>query len=354
MNKHFRRIFTKNGVISVCLKSGKTFFLTIGVLLFVLILPGCEKDKDKDEDEGGPNKFTYSGKTVSVTGAAQGYFGHIEPIGDKAITMLLVIGNSDVAFYFTMLIPNGNDKLLAGTYPGSIEYKPYTVIEGWVEENDEITASLSSAIITVELSESTYTIDINGTLENNKSISGNYTGEVPQVDMTEEEEAPGSMTIELDGKEDTYVLKAGGQLKMDLTGTTGSYFLVNLPGENDSTLLSLSFMSPMVNDDLLTPGEYIFTGEAAREPGNAYASIKKQPKNPAMNSTEGTVVVKKSSSTYDISFDFITNSTPPATVTGTYYGLLNKVSLFPSSMSRMKKGASSRILLEHPITNVGQ
>ncbi len=306
------------------------FTISLGILCCCMVLTGCDKNKDKDKDPG-TNQFTYNGKIVDTFSGEQVYFGHYEAFGNNANNVDLYIGIGDNLYIaLSMLVPNGNNKLLAETYYGDNTFQPYTIASGAIlDENFDVISYMTAATVTVKVSGNTYTIDVEATLDNKKTVVGNYTGTLEWFDGSEEDvESYGSLTINKNGTGTTYDF---GQGNFSVAAR-----LLSIDFETiDNMTFVFGFLLDKTGYTALPVGTYDVMPGIGNTAGtcNGYIKIGS---GSAKNSTSGTVTVAKTGDNYSMIFDFEI-AADGSTVTGTYNGPLKSTKAARASVKSMRR-----------------
>lgn len=143
------------------------------------------------------NSFTIDGKLYEVFEGSMDYYGDI--YSETAIIVDLELFSEDnIYIYFEMFIPEGNKRLVEGTYnyyfSSDKDYKPFTYCWGGVDielYGKEIYYEIIDGTVTVSVSGSgnntiyTITVDCNLVDEDNNSagaIKGTYQGPLEWYD----------------------------------------------------------------------------------------------------------------------------------------------------------------------------
>ena len=150
----------------------KTLLYFSALLLAVLVTTGCNKNEDSE------NYLKYAGKTHAIKEAGQIFYGHY--FSTKANNLSLVFLTAEHAVIIEMFVPNSSNKLVAGTYEADDSFEAFTMSEGSILKiSDKSTIyEIIDGRITIRLEGNVYTIDMEGTLHNNTSITGKYTGQI--------------------------------------------------------------------------------------------------------------------------------------------------------------------------------
>lgn len=157
------------------MRTKRTVFYLCVLFLAILTITGCKKNDDAEK--GKSNYLDYAGTTHEVTNAAQLFYGHY--FGSNSNNVSLILATDEHYVGFEMFIPNSETKIVAGVYQPSDNYQSFTLAGGViVDDGGSIVYSMKTATVTVKLSGNTYTIDIDGKLDDDSSIKGNYTGPI--------------------------------------------------------------------------------------------------------------------------------------------------------------------------------
>ena len=157
----------------------KLFYLST-LLLAVMMTIGCSKKED-DSIEG---YFEYAGKTHSIKEAEQIFYGHY--FGENSNNVSLIFATAEHYIFIDLFVPNSSTRLVEGTYEADNSYEEFTVSQGLVlKDESTILYRMIDGTLTVKLSGNVYTIGMEGTLEDNTSITGKFIGRINWVDGTE-------------------------------------------------------------------------------------------------------------------------------------------------------------------------
>jgi len=290
----------------------KIVFYFSMLLLSALMITGCSK-KDDGQDNVKTNYLEYGGKSHPVTNAMQLFYGHYYSSISNNISLVLATDTHYVVF--ELFVPNANTKLVAGDYQPSDTYQSYTVSAGLVlDDGGNAVYSMTTAVVTVKLNGDNYTIDIDGKLDNNTSIKGNYTGLIAWEDDSDDSGSSyGSMTIAEGSNQQTIDFDQAQQIRA-ATSTSNRFIL----------FFSQTFIITLGTSDLTAPtipaGNYTVSTTSPIPEGAFNVSMNIPGVSGVINASSGSFNVQKSGSNYSITFSFTTNSNPVRTVTGSYSG----------------------------------
>ena len=285
----------------------KTVFYSGMLLLAALMMVGCDKVENEPEN-AKKNYLEYANKSRSITEAGQIFYGHYYSTNSNNITLVFATEEHYVAF--EMFVPNGDTKLLEGVYQPSSNYQAFAVTGGGVfDYDDNEVYSVKTVVITVKLEGNVYTIDIEGKLDNNTNLKGNYTGQLKWFDESEDE--VGNYYTITEGSNVQTIAITSPQQMGNANGFIVSFtnsFMVNFRPSGTATTLPA--------------GSYPNTNATPMPIGSSHVSMNISGVSGTVNSTSGSFNVQKSGSNYTVTFNFTTNTTPVRTVTGSYSGTI--------------------------------
>ena len=282
------------------------------LLIAALMTTGCDNSND---DKIKANYIEYNGKTYSIKEAGQLFYGHYYSVNSNNITLVLATDEHYVVF--EMFVPNSGTKLVTGVYQPDNTYQPFTVASGAVLKSDNtVLYSMKTAVITVKLEGSIYTIDVDGTLENNTNVKGSFTGQIEWFDNSDDAEgSSGSMTITGGGSPQIIDFEDAQQLR-SFSGTSNSFMVYFSP------TFIVTFRTSNLTATSLPAGSYPISTDTPIPAGTSRVSMNIPGVSGTVNSSGGSFNVQKSGSSYTVTFNFTTNTTPVRTVTGTYTGVI--------------------------------
>ncbi|MCL2044433.1 MAG: hypothetical protein FWG89_09875, partial [Treponema sp.] len=155
-----------------------------------------EDFEDDEEDNGVYSEFTIIGETYEIKNGTMYHFGNFFSESAVNVDLTLSTKDEDSWIYFEMFVPNGNNRLVEGTYspefpaPPDDDYPPFTYSSGSVVLSDTDTSYyVSGGTVEVSVSGSgnsaVYTIVIDCTLvvvvgesiyEDAGTLEGTYIG----------------------------------------------------------------------------------------------------------------------------------------------------------------------------------
>lgn len=281
------------------------------ILLAVLILPSCDDKDDDGLDDVKKNTFEYDGKTHSINDAVQLFYGHY--YSNEANNIMLIFATNDHYIGFEMFVPNKDTKLVSGTYEPDGTYRSFTISEGFISDDENTLLHLMiSGVITIKLEDGIYIIDMEGKLDDNTNIKGNFTGAIGWSDKSEDPDNSnynGSMTITGGGSDQTIYIEPAQQIR------AGNFIMLYFSG---SFIVNFNIGSSI--SSTLPAGTYSISTINPLPAGTSGVSMNIPGMSGVINAKNGSFTVKKSGSEYQITFSFTTDTTPARTVTGSYTG----------------------------------
>jgi hypothetical protein len=289
-------------------------------LLLCIWVGSCEED---DENPVKKNAFTFSGETHTAAEGIQQYYGHYEDFGDAANNISLIIPAGDLFIAFEMFVPNGETELVEGTYTKKKKVQPYAFIAGYILEEDfkNVLYEIISGTVHIGVSQNTYTIDVDCTLDDDSKLTGNYTGPLEWYDESEDDRTyPGNLTVQTgSGETQTYHFGQGTQRRMSTTGGY-LYMLTFLPVDGNE--FGVGFLLATTSATLPV-GTYPTESGFGNTFGISTASLKLAGSAGIKNSSSnGSFTVAKNGTVYTLTFSYTTTDKPTETITGTYVGEL--------------------------------
>lgn len=172
----------------------KSLFKLTALLMIVLVIASCKKDKD--DDKASVNSFKYDGKEYKLT---QGYLENYGQWWGEAynldLTLLsegftvsqaqggwITVTGEGHGIYFEMYSDKSNE-LVAGEYvfdedsyeAGTFEFGDFVIDYNIMNETGQI-VEITGGKLTVKKSGSEYEITFDCTTETGKNITGSYKG----------------------------------------------------------------------------------------------------------------------------------------------------------------------------------
>lgn len=282
------------------------------------LLAACSKEEGDEGTQFAANKFQYKGKEITTSVGVQYFYGNY--YSDESNNLEVYIGgDNDFMLFLDLLLPNGSEKLVSGTYTMKESFQPYTICGGGVANlsTEEMEYEIESGTIQVEVNGNNYSVNVNCVLEGGVKLHGNYTGSLEWNDETEDggggtvEDGNGQIAINKGGVTSMYAFDAKEQYKL-----LGDLFFVQFVGKGDFKDMLLSATPSVSGSKELTAGTYRYES-AATSPGTFNFSIN-IPGSGITSAQSGTLVVKKAGSNYELTFDFTTLT--GVKVNGTFSG----------------------------------
>ena len=153
----------------------KNLFYLGMLLVATLMINGCDSS-----DDVKANYIEYNGKSHSIKDAGQVFFGHYFGNNSNNITLLFITDEHNVTF--EMFVPNGDTKLLTGNYLPNDNYQPFTILNGLITKDGNTVYSMTTATIKIKVDGNVYNIEIEGTLQNNTTVKGKFSGQLEWLD----------------------------------------------------------------------------------------------------------------------------------------------------------------------------
>lgn len=288
----------------------KRILFYFGIFMFAAItITGCDKN-----EEPATNYLKYAGKTRSIAAAAQIFFGHYYNNNANAVT--LAFQTDEHIVLFELFVSNSNTKLVSGTYVPNDNYQPFTISAGAIVDGDgNIVYNMQTANVTIQQDGSTYTINVNGTLEDGTSINGQYTGQLNWVD--ESEDNPDSNFYTIDDGSSQQDIELGTASQSNIVSGTNNIFMVSF-----SETFIVTFMINDLSAATLPAGTYPVSTATPVPTGECGVVIKIPGVSGVAPVNSGSFTVQKNGSDYNITFNFTTDTNPERTITGSYSGAL--------------------------------
>ncbi len=166
----------------------------------VMAFAACTDKNETPESEDlypptGSGKITFSGKTYSIDHAGQVFWGTER--GSTSLSLSLGSEELDMILNLDMNAPDTTDKLATGTYTSMstfadthtpMMFNNSTVTLGNLMENRwELVeyAHVDGGTVRVAVSGETYTIAVDLTTDDDRTVTGSYTGRVSWVEGLE-------------------------------------------------------------------------------------------------------------------------------------------------------------------------
>lgn len=308
--------------------SKKILFHFAMLLLVASIVTGCSKDKG----DNIKNYLEYAGKSHPIEEAWQIFYGHYYGPNSNNISLIFVTDKHYVAF--ELFVPNGNTKLVAGVYQPDDSYQAFTIAKGFVMNHEgAVLYAMTDGTITIKLEGNVYDIDLKGTLEDNTSVKGKFSGTIEWEDDSEDDDDYyGSMTITEGSDQKIIDLELAQQLRA--VTSTSNFFMLYFSGTFIAT-----FNTSNLTASALPSDTYPISTATPVPAGASNVSLSIPGVSGVLNASDGSFIVKKNGSDYNITFSFTTNSVPERTVTGYYNGpipLSSKKSQIPTAFFGIK------------------
>lgn len=305
--------------------------------LAVFAFAACGDDKnDGPNIPGLPNPsgtggVAFDGHNYNIGYAVQDFYGAEfdgnETNGTVNIDLLLYSTAMDFGIFLEMHVDDEHEGLIAGEYTYSNTYENRTIsnaavaIGNLIDENTtpEDYAEIDGGTVTIAVSGTTYTITLNLITEDERTVTGTYTGKL----LDGEDFEPGESEPGGDGTMDGTITVSG--TSYDAVYGQMTYFGQFEPGEGenvdlyieteDGSSLYLEMFVPE-GDDRLVSDTYTYEVDNYLAGSITFGEIEKANGDIA-EITGGTVVVVRSGDGYTFTFNLTSEA---GVVTGTVFG----------------------------------